>query len=138
LTPLKNAKEFDMAKFNTSRSLAVVAVLAASGLMTVTSAQAEACNVATRTSAWGTAMSGTFEISAGESCFYGIRMGGTVNSSKIAKPAQHGSVRMIDLSTFEYKSRDGYVGPDSFAIEADGHSPSSSGTSIITVHVVVK
>lgn len=127
-----------MAEFNKSSILALAALLAATGLTAVTPAQAEECNVATSPSAWGTAMSGTFEIPAGESCSYGIRMNGIVNSSRISRPAQHGSARMLDVSTFEYQSRDGYTGPDSFAIEANGRSPSASGTSIITLHVVVR
>jgi hypothetical protein len=123
-----------MASFSKS-SLLVSAALVA---MLVTSARAAECNVAASPSSWGTSMSGTFEVADGDSCSYGIRIAGTFNSSRIARPAQHGSVRMIDVSTFEYRSHDRYAGPDSFAIEANGTGPTSSGTSLVTLNVVVK
>jgi hypothetical protein len=128
-----------MACFNKSSLLLSAALLASTGLILATSsARAAECNVAASPSSWGSSMSGTFQLAAGESCIYGIRIAGTFNSSRIARPAQHGNVRMIDISTFEYKSRDGYAGPDSFAIEANGTSPTSSGTSVVTLNVVVK
>jgi hypothetical protein len=47
-------------------------------------------------------------------------------------------LKKLDVSTYEYTAKAGYKGPDSFAVQATGTGPASSGTSIITMKATVK
>jgi hypothetical protein len=96
------------------------------------------CHGAGNPSVWGSNMSAAFPIQAGTSCTYGFRIEGQVTSSRILKPAQHGRVKLINKSTFEYTAPKGYRGPDNFQIQATGHGPSSSGTSVVSVSADVQ
>jgi hypothetical protein len=47
-------------------------------------------------------------------------------------------LKRLNISTFEYTARAGYKGSDSFAIQAAGKGPTSSGTSIVTMNITVQ
>lgn len=102
------------------------------------SAQAAECNIASNLSAWGQSMSGTFQLAAGQSCEFAFKIEGTVNSSKIVMQPRHGSLKKINVSTFQYTAKPGYKGSDTFALEATGKGPMSAGTSRVTGNVTVQ
>lgn len=115
-----------------------VSIFAASILGATSTVQAADCVGSASPSTWGQSMSATFEVASGASCTYGFRFDGTASNSKILKRPQHGTARMLDMTTMEYKSKAGYKGSDNFVIQATGRGMLSSGTSNITMNVIVK
>ena len=113
-------------------------ILAASGLAVASTAEAADCVGSGARAAWGQAMTATFEVNSGEGCTYGIAFEGTASSSKILKKPQHGTARMINATTMEYKSKAGYKGNDSFVIQATGRGMTSTGTSNITMNAMIR
>jgi hypothetical protein len=65
-------------------------------------------------------------------------MHGTVSSSDISQKPVHGKLKKLNLTTYEYKAKAGYKGSDTFAIKATGQGATASGTSVITVHAMIK
>jgi hypothetical protein len=65
-------------------------------------------------------------------------MNGTVSSSDVSQKPVHGKLKRIDISTYEYRAKPKYKGSDTFAIKATGQGPTTSGTSVITVHATIK
>ena len=118
----------------------VLLVQALVGLSCLAFAPAEAaeCFVSGTYSAWGADTTLTVAINAGQSCTHGFRIRGVVYSSRIASPPRHGSAKLLNISTMEYRAAAGYSGSDSFVIEARGSAPGSSGTSNITIDVVIQ
>jgi hypothetical protein len=116
----------------------VAAIVAISGLTSLTTVQAAECIVVGSPTTFGANMNGSFEVQAGDSCHYAFNLRGAVASSKILTPAKNGTVRMLDLTSFEYRAHPGYRGTDSFAIEATGESQTGKGTSILMMNVAVK
>ena len=102
------------------------------------SAEADECLVVGSPATFGANMNGSFEVDAGGSCHYAFNLRGAVASSKILTPARNGTVRMLDLTSFEYRAHPGYRGPDSFAIEARGESQTGKGISVLNMSVAVK
>jgi hypothetical protein len=119
--------------------IAFMAAIAAIGSLTcLASAEAGECIVVGSQATFGANMNGSFEVDAGESCHYAFNLRGAVESSKVVTPARNGTVRMLNLTSFEYRALPGYRGPDSFAIEATGESQTGKGTSILNMSVAVK
>lgn len=116
----------------------ILIVTAAICSVSQTPALADECIVAGSATTFGADMNGTFEVDAGEACHYAFRLSGAVESSKVLTPAQNGSVRMLDLSSFEYRANPGFRGRDSFAIEATGESQRGRGRSVLNMTVLVK
>jgi hypothetical protein len=113
-------------------------ILAAIAVIGGTSAQAAECVVVGYPTTFGVDMNGSFEVAAGGSCHYAFNLRGAVEGSRILTPAKNGTVRLLNLSSFEYRPHAGYKGADSFAIEATGESQRGKGTSIVTMNVRVK
>ena len=113
-------------------------ILAASSLAVASTAEAADCVGSASPSVWGQNMSATFEVASGQSCTYGFRFDGTASNSKILRKPQRGTARMIDMTTMEYKSKAGSKGSDSFVIQATGRGMTSTGTSNITMNVIIK
>lgn len=112
-------------------------MVAAAGLAVASTADAADCVGSGSRAAWGQAMNATFEVgSAG--CTYGFTFEGTASSSKILTAPKHGTARMINVTTVEYKPKAGYSGSDSFVIQATGRGMTSTGTSNITLNAIVK
>jgi hypothetical protein len=65
-------------------------------------------------------------------------MQGEIQISSIAKEPAHGTLKKLDVSTYEYTAKAGYRGADTFVVQATGTGPTSSGTSIITMNATVK
>ena len=79
-----------------------------------------------------------FEVGQ-QGCMHGMRVRGTLNSSQVSQPPQHGTVTFSDKDTWTYVPTSGYIGPDSFAITATGKSVDETpGTSVIQMQVNVK
>jgi hypothetical protein len=97
------------------------------------------CVVAGNQPIVGANMNADFDVQAGQECRYDIRPRGTLTSSEISQPAQHGTVKMIDKDTLTYEPAAGYRGSDSFAITAMGQSTDEKpGTSVLSFKVNVR
>lgn len=120
------------------RSVPSILVLAGvCSLMPIGSVQAAECVGSGYRATFGVNASAYFEVKSGGSCHYAFRMDGIVRSSKISATPKNGTVRMLNQTSFEYKAKAGYKGPDTFAIEATGSNQTGSGTSILTMNVDV-
>ena len=119
--------------FSALVALTAVATLAAAG-----AAQAIECNVRGNRAVFGVAMNAGFNIKSGAACTSGYTAGGMVQNAKVSQQPQHGSVRLLNNSSFEYRSQPGYTGPDAFVIEATGSDTRGTGTSIVTYNVTVR
>lgn len=87
---------------------------------------------------WGENSTGDISVAPGGSCLFPVRMRGTVSSSDISQKPEHGKLKKINPTTYEYKAKARYKGSDTFAIKATGQGPTASGTSVITVHATIK
>ena len=60
-------------------------------------------------------------------------------SSSISQKPAHGTLKRLNISTYEYTAKAGYKGSDSFAIQATGKGPTgASGTPGVTMNVTVQ
>ncbi len=119
--------------FSVLTAVAAVATLAA-----VSAAQAIECNVKGNRAVFGVSMNAGFNIKSGAACTSGYTSGGLVQNAKVSQQPQHGSVRLLNNSSFEYRSKPGYTGPDAFVIEATGRDTRGTGTSSVTYNVTVR
>ena len=112
-------------------------IVAKCSLVALQSAHAAECVGSGYRSTFGSDGAAYFEVRSGQSCHYAFNLGGVVRSSKIMTPPRNGTVRMLNLTSFEYKPKAGYKGPDTFAIEAIGESQTGAGRSVLTMNVAV-
>jgi len=61
-----------------------------------------------------------------------------MKSSSISQKPAHGTLKKLNISTYQYTAKAGYKGTDTFAVEVTGKSPTASGTSVITMNVTVQ
>jgi hypothetical protein len=87
---------------------------------------------------WGENSTGDIDVKSGEGCLLPIEIRGTVTDSAISQKPEHGKLKQINASTFEYRAKARYKGSDTFAIKATGQGPTASGTSVVTVHATIK
>ena len=87
---------------------------------------------------WGENSTGDISVASGGSCLFTIPMRGTVSSSDILQKPTHGRLKKLNPTAYEYKAKARYMGADTFVIKATGQGPTTSGSSVITVHVTVK
>jgi Bacterial Ig domain len=121
------------------RAFALAIVLAAPGLASVSSAQtASECPVAGILSTWGINSTGVFNVASGGACLFPLRIEGVIASSSIVHPPEHGTLRQLNESTFEYTANAGYLGIDTFSVQVTGKGPTASGTSVITMVATVR
>ena len=122
-----------------SKVLALAFVLAALGLVSSSSAQnAPQCPMSGSPSDWGINSTGYIMIASGGSCLFSLPTRGEILSSSISQRPAHGTLQRIDRSSYVYASRAGYKGSDTFSVRATGKSPTSSGTSVITVNATLQ
>lgn len=124
-----------MTPLSTSSALPLV-ILAS--LASVSAAQAIECNVKGNRTVFGQSVNAGFSIKSGRSCTSGYTSGGMVQDAKVAQQPQHGSVRLLNNSSFEYRAQPGYAGSDAFVIEATGSDTRGTGTSVVTYSVTVR
>ena len=83
-------------------------------------------------------MTAYFEIAAGETGRFPIRIPGKMNSSGIARKPSHGTLTKVNVTTFNYTAVRGYSGADTFAIQGTGEGPYGSGTPTMTLNVTIR
>ena len=122
-----------------SNVAALVLIVGVSNLMSVLSARAASdCSISATLADWGESSTSDIDVVSGGSCLFPIRVRGTVSSSEISKKPEHGKLKRLNISTYEYTAKARYKGSDTFAIKATGQGPTASGTSMITVHARIK
>jgi len=96
------------------------------------------CAISGTLADWGENSTSYIDLKSGESCLFHITKRGTVSNSEISQKPVHGKLKRLDISTFQYTTKAGYKGSDTFAVKAAGQGPTASGTSVITVHATIK
>ncbi|MBN9043425.1 MAG: hypothetical protein BGP05_10675 [Rhizobiales bacterium 62-47] len=118
---------------------ALAVLVAAPTLASFSPAQAASeCPATGSLSGWGVNSTVYFDITSGGTCLFPIRLEGEVKSSRISQKPAHGTLKRLNLSTFQYTAKPGYKGADVMAITATGKGPTSSGTSSITANATVR
>src|SRR5262245_33302620 len=122
-----------------SKVAAFVLIVGATSSMSASSALAAAeCPKLIGLADWGENSNGDISVASGGSCLFPIPMRGTVSSSETQQQPQDGKVKKIKPTATEYRAKAKYMGADTFVIKATGQGPTTSGSSVITVHVTVK
>ena len=83
---------------------------------------------------WGFNSIGYIQIASGSSCRFSVNITGEILSSAVSQNPAHGTLQQLDAASFVYTSQAGYNGSDTFAVQATGKSPTSSGVSVITIN----
>ncbi len=99
---------------------------------------ASECPTTGTLSDWGVNSTGYFNVASGGSCLFPVRMQGTVTSSSISQKPAHGTLKKLNVSTYQYTAKPGYKGPDAFAVTFNGKGPTGHGTSVITMNATVQ
>ncbi len=118
-----------------------VFALVVAGLSSVSFSSARAASECPATgvmSDWGVNSTGYFNVASGGSCLFPLRMQGSATSSSVAKKPEHGTLKKLNVTTYEYTAKAGYKGPDSFAVSFTGKGPTGHGTSVITMNATVQ
>jgi Bacterial Ig domain len=87
---------------------------------------------------WGFNSIGYIELASGGSCLFTVNITGEILSSSVSQNPPHGTLQQLNVSSFVYTSQAGYRGSDTFSVQASGKSPTSSGTSVITVNATLQ
>jgi hypothetical protein len=116
----------------------LVSAIAIASLALSAPARAASCRIIGNFAPFGQNMSGEFDVRSGGSCTSALSMPGTMQNTKVVTRAQHGTVRLVSLTTFEYKAKPGYTGSDSFTLAATGVGTLGTGTSTLNMKVNVK
>ncbi|WP_156898241.1 Ig-like domain-containing protein [Methylocapsa acidiphila] len=78
------------------------------------------------------------QLQAGASCTATISLpNGWIGSGALSRPAGHG-IATINGASYEYIPNRGFVGTDSFQMTLVGQGVHGSGTSVVTVNILVK
>ena len=96
------------------------------------------CPMSGSASDWGFNSTGYIMIASGGSCLFSINISGEILSSRVSQRPAHGRLQRLDRSSYVYTSQAGYRGSDAFSVQARGKSPTSSGTSVITVNATLQ
>jgi len=87
---------------------------------------------------WGFNSSDYIMIASGGSCLFSINISGEILSSRVSQRPAHGKLQRLNRSSYVYTSQAGYRGSDAFSVQATGKSPTSSGTSVLTVNATLQ
>jgi hypothetical protein len=122
-----------------SNVAALVLIVGATSIASVSLARAAPdCPLSVTLADWGENPTGYFTVVPGGSCQFPIKLTGTVDSSDISKKPEHGKLKKLNASTYQYTAKAKYKGSDAFAITATGKGQKASGTSVITMQVTIK
>jgi hypothetical protein len=122
-----------------SKAIALTLIVAASSLVSLSSARAASeCPVSGTLSEWGVNSTGYVTIAAGGSCLFPIRIAGEMKSSGISQKPAHGTLKRLNVSTYVYTAKAGYKGNDTFSVQATGKGPTAFGTSTITMNATIQ
>ncbi len=117
---------------------ALALIAGAPGLMPASLARAASdCSILATLANWGENSTGYIDLKSGASCIFPIRRRG-VSGSDISQKPEHGKLKKLSITTYEYTAKAKYKGSDTFAIKATGQGRTASGTSVITVHATIK
>jgi hypothetical protein len=120
-------------------SVLFAAALGLTALASTAFAQsAPQCPMSGTASDWGFNSTGYIMIASGGSCLFSINISGEILSSRVTQRPAHGALRRINRSSYVYASTPGYRGSDTFSVQATGKSPTSSGTSVVTVNATLQ
>jgi hypothetical protein len=123
----------------TSKVIALAFFVAAPSLVSVSLARAASeCPASGTLSDWGINSTGYFNVASGGSCLFPVRIAGAMKSSSISQKPAHGTLKKLNVSTYQYTAKPGYKGTDTFAVQATGKGPTASGTSVITMNATVQ
>jgi hypothetical protein len=87
---------------------------------------------------WGFNSVGYIMIASGGSCLFAVNVSGEILSSSVSQNPQHGTLQQLDASSFVYTSQAGYVGGDTFSVQANGTSQTGSGQSVLTINATLQ
>ena len=122
-----------------ARSVLIAGALVLVAVATPALAQnAPQCPVSGSPSDWGVNSVGYIQINSGGSCLFSLNVRGEIMSSSVSQRPAHGRLQRIDRASYVYRSNAGYRGSDTFAVQATGKGPYSSGTSVITVNATLQ
>jgi hypothetical protein len=124
-----------------SKTLTLVAIGATAALVFLAPARAQVseCRILGNWAGWGQNGTGTFDVNPGGSCTIGATTFGHFEGSRVAKKPQHGTVKQLSVSSWQYTAKPGFTGTDSFVLEGTGHDPSQppGQRSLVTMNVNV-
>ena len=127
---------------NIFKTFAIVAAVAAAGLVfhAPARAQVQACQIIGNWAGWGQNGTGTFNVDRGESCMIGASTFGKFEGSKVARQPEHGTVKQLSVSSWQYTPQPGFTGSDSFVLEGIGNDPGQPAgqRSLVTMNVNVR
>jgi hypothetical protein len=135
---LSPAMHVDMNRMISGGVAAILVLIAC--LATEQARAQEQCPVIGSVSTWGFPANGSFDVSAGGACLFGLNLpDGEILSAVIKQAPANGTLTMVNVSTFTYTPNPGFTGTDAFAIEATGNSIGGPvGTSVITMNATVR
>jgi hypothetical protein len=120
-------------------SLAAIGVVVSLASFTPSHAQVAQCQTRGNWAGWGQNGAAAFDVGPGQACTIGVNTYGTIQKTRVARPPEHGKVRQIDVSNFEYTANPGFTGTDSFVLEGTGHDPGAPNeSSAVTMTVNVR
>src|SRR5258706_9820989 len=89
-----------------SKVAALALIVGATSSVSVSLARAASdCPTSVTVSDWGENSTGYFNVAAGGSCLFPIKMAGEVSISEISQKPAHGNVERINISTYEYTAK---------------------------------
>src|SRR5260370_16672145 len=122
-----------------SKVAALVLIVGATALVSVSLARAASdCPTSVTVSDWGENSTGYFNVASGGSCLFPIKMAGDVSSSEISQKPAHGTLKRLNISTYEYTAKARYKGSGAFAVNTTGKGPTAYTPSLITVHPTIQ
>jgi hypothetical protein len=81
-------------------------------------------------------------LSSGDTCFHALRnnprRGNVFNHIEVVQKPSHGTLSVSNASAFQYRSRAGYRGPDSYAVRICMGRSSGPGCSIVTFNASIQ
>src|SRR4051794_19483882 len=119
-------------------TITAAVILAVASAVPPAARAASECPVAGNLSTWGINSAGVFNVASGAACLFPLRLEGVIAPSSIVLAPEHGTLQQLNDSTFEYTSAAGYIGADTFAVQATGKGPTATGTSVITLTATVR
>jgi hypothetical protein len=81
-------------------------------------------------------------LSSGDTCFHTLRnnprRGNVFSHIEVVQKPSHGTLSVNNASAFQYRSRAGYRGPDSYAVRICMGRSSGPGCSIVTFNASIQ
>jgi hypothetical protein len=114
----------------------IVAIVLTAGVVMFAADCASACSAPRFRTVPGMTSNGYMTAQAGKPCSLHFFSAGPTTGTRIVQQPSHGTVRIGNIGHIIYKSKLGYVGPDSFSYVRSGQT-ATGGSSERTVQVSV-